>query len=53
MVIRVVEFKERTAAAFWRFADKKIPKEWLLFTLGGVVLLVYVLVLFFGTRPRK
>jgi drug/metabolite transporter (DMT)-like permease len=53
MIARALEWKRRAGVAFWRLADKKIPKEWLLFFLGGLVLLVYVFVLFFGTRPRK
>lgn len=53
MVIRVHELKNRAVAAFWRLADKRIPKEWMLLILGGLALLLYVFVLFFGTRPRK
>lgn len=53
MAIRVHELKNRAVAAFWRMADKRIPKEWMLFALGGLALLMYVFVLFFGTRPRK
>jgi drug/metabolite transporter (DMT)-like permease len=53
MIARVLEWKKRAGVAFWRIADKRIPKEWLLLAIGGVVLLVYVFVLFFGTRPRK
>lgn len=50
---RVLGWKKRAGATFWRLADKRIPKEWIVFALGGLVLFVYVLVLFFGTRPRK
>ena len=53
MVIRVHELKNRAVAAFWRLADKRIPKELMLLALGGLALLLYVFVLFFGTRPRK
>jgi hypothetical protein len=53
MVTRVDELKNRAVAAFWRLADKRIPKEWMLLILGGLALLLYVFVLFFGTRPRK
>jgi hypothetical protein len=53
MVIRFHELKNRAVAAFWRLADKRIPKEWMLLILGGLALLLYVFVLFFGTRPRK
>ncbi len=48
-----VEWRQKATATFWRLADKKIPKEWLLFLIGGLVLAVYMFVLFFGTRPRK
>jgi len=47
------EWRERAVAAFWRIADKRIPKEWLYLALGGMALLLYMFVLFFGTRPRK
>ncbi len=53
MVARVDELKNRAVAAFWRMADKQIPKEWMLLILGGLALLLYVYLLFFGTRPRK
>ncbi len=53
MVARVVEWKKKAGAVFWKIADRKIPNEWLVFILGGAVLLAYVFVLFFGTRPRK
>jgi hypothetical protein len=53
MVTRVHELKNRAVAAFWRLADKRIPKEWMLLAFGGFALLLYVFVLFFGTRPRK
>ena len=53
MVTRLLEWKNRAIASFWRLADKRIPKEWILLALGGLALLVYALVLFFGTRPRK
>jgi hypothetical protein len=50
---RISEWKRRAGIEFWRYADKKIPKEWLAFCLIGLVLLAYVFILFFGTRPRK
>ena len=53
MVARILEWKNRAVVSFWRLADKRIPREWVLLALGGLALLVYVLVLFFGTRPRK
>jgi hypothetical protein len=53
MLPRVADWKKRAGVIFWRYADKRIPNEWLVFVLGGLVLLVYVFVLFFGTRPRK
>ncbi len=53
MSARLAEWRKRAGGAFWRLADKRISKEWLVFVLGGLVLLVYVFVLFFGTRPRK
>jgi hypothetical protein len=53
MIASVIDWKRKAVIGFWRLADKKIPKEWLLFVLGSLVLLVYLLVLFFGTRPRK
>lgn len=53
LVAQILDWKTRTGAAFWRLADKRVPKEWLVFAFGGFVLLVYVFVLFFGTRPRK
>jgi hypothetical protein len=46
-------WKKGIAATFWRLADKRIRKEWIVAVLGGLTLLVYLLVLFFGTRPRK
>lgn len=53
MVTHIFEWKKRAAVAFWRLADKRIPKEWVFFAVGGMALLVYLFVLFFGTRPRK
>lgn len=53
MIVRLHEWRRRATAAFWRLADKRIPKEWVLLALGGLVLLTYMFVLFFGTRPRK
>ena len=53
MFPRIAEWRKRAGVLFWRLADKRISKEWLVFLLGGMVLLVYVFVLFFGTRPRK
>jgi hypothetical protein len=53
MVTRLLVWKNKAVASFWRLADKRIPRELLLLVLGGVALLAYVVVLFFGTRPRK
>jgi len=53
MANRLLECREKAVATFWRLADKRIPKEWLALALGGLALLVYAFVLFFGTRPRK
>ena len=53
MIVRLHMWRRRAAAAFWRVADKRIPKEWIFLAVGGLVLLTYILVLFFGTRPRK
>lgn len=53
MVASFVALRKRVGESFWRLADKKIPNEWLVCILGGSALLAYLLVLFFGTRPRK
>jgi hypothetical protein len=53
MIASVLDWKKKATVVFWRWADTRIPKEWLLLALGGIALLVYVFVLFFGTRPRK
>ena len=53
MVIRVHELKNRAVAAFWRLADKRIPKEWMLLILGGLALLLYVSVLVLRDTPPK
>jgi hypothetical protein len=48
MFARIAEWRKRAGVAFWRLADKRISKEWLVVLLGGLVLLVYVFVLFLG-----
>jgi hypothetical protein len=49
----MMELRRRAAATFWRLADMRVPKELLLAVIGGLALLTYLFVLFFGTRPRK